>query len=164
MQRQAKVGVALCILIICLGFCTEIISSKAEGMYYPKYAAVSIGLFGIAVFGYYITYNVKRNIFKKKGERFQGYIVGADEFVRGRGDWTYYLKISFYDDGEKIKYTEGYAGNPNKKLKNRECNIYKWRGKYIESDFTTLEKKEKPANLKIPISKYGRGSKMKMYV
>lgn len=156
-------GVALCILIICMGFCAEIMPSKAEEKYYPKFAAISIGLFGIAVFGYYITYDEKRNIYKK-GERFQGYIIGADEFMSGRGDWTYYLKISFYDDGEKIKYTEGYAGNPNKKLKNREGNIYKWKGKYIESDFKTLDKKEKPVNLKIPISKYGRNSKKKMYV
>ena len=162
-QRQAKVGVSLFFLIICLCMCMGIMISKSWGERYPAYAEVSIGLLGMVVFGYHITYNVKRNIYKKKGECFKGYIIGADVLVSGRGEWTYYLKISFFDDGKKIKYTEGYAGNPNKKLKNCECNIYKFRGKYIESDFKTLEKKEKPANLKIPINKCGR-IKKKMYV
>ena len=72
------------------------------------------------------------------------------------------MKISFYDNGEKVKYTEGYAGNPNSKHKSCICNIYKWKGKYIEADFDVLEKKEKPNNLNIPISKYGR--KKKIYV
>lgn len=162
-QRQAKIGVSFFFFIICMCMCLGIILSKSSGEYYPIYAEISIGLLGIVVFGYHITYNIKRKIYKKKGECFRGYIIGADVLVSGRGEWTYYLKISFFDGGKKIRYTEGYAGDPNNKLKNCECIIYKWRGKYIESDFNTLERKEKPANLKIPISKYGRGKK-KMYV
>ena len=162
-QRQSKIGISLFFLIICLCLCFGIALSKSWGEYYPVYAEAGIALLGIIVFGYHITYNVKRNIYKKKGECFQGYIIGADVLVNGRGEWTYYLKISFYDNGKKIKYTEGYAGDPNKKLKNCKCNIYKWRGKYIESDLMTLEQKAMPTNLKIPISKCGR-SKKKMYV
>jgi hypothetical protein len=143
--------------------CLGIILSKSFGEYYSAYTEIAFVLLGLSVFGYYITYDLKRNVYKKNGECFQGHIIGADVIISGRGEWTYYLKISFFDDGEKIKYTEGYEGNPNKKLKNCECNIYKWRGKYIESDFKTLEKKEKPVNLKIPINKRGR-SKKKNYV
>lgn len=162
-QRQANVGVSIFFVIVCLCACFGIAISKSWGEYYPVYSEASVGLLGIVVFGYYSTYNVKRNIYKKRGECFRGYIIGADVLISGRGEWTYYLKISFFDNGKKIKYTEGYAGDPNKKLKNCECNIYKWRGKYIESDFKTLGKKEKPVNLKIPISKCGRSNK-KMYV
>ena len=161
-QRQAKVGVSLIFLIICVCMCIGIALSKSSGEYYPAYAEICVGLLGAIVFGYYITYDVKRNIYKKKGECFRGHIIGADVLVSGRGKWTYYLKISFYDNGEKVKYTEGYAGNPNSKLKSCICNIYKWKGKYIEADFDVLEKKEKPNNLNVPISKYGR--KKKIYV
>ena len=53
-----------------------------------------------------------------------------------------------------MRYTEGYVGNPNYKLKNISCAVYKWKDKYIEADFNVLDKKEKPHYLEIPISKY----------
>lgn len=162
--RQAGIGFGVYILIISMCGVVGIVSAKSMGDYYPAYSEVLVGLLGVLVFTYYCTYDVKRNIFKKKGERFQGHIIGAERLVSGRGEWTYYLKISFYDNGKKIKYTEGYAGDPNKKLKSCECYIYKWKGKYIEGDLVALDKKEKSVNLKIPISKYGTDKKKKLYV
>lgn len=163
-QRQSKVGISFFFLMLSVCMCIGIVSSRRVGEYYPAYAEICVGLLGASVFGYYSTYDVKRNIYKKRGECFRGHIIGADVLMSGRGEWTYYLKISFYDNGDKVKYTEGYAGNPNSKLKSCVCNIYKWKGKYIEGDFIALEKKESPINLKIPISKCGRNKKKKLYV
>lgn len=163
-KRQAQIGFSIYFLIGSMCGFWGIVLSRSMGDYYPPYAEACVGLLGLFVFVYYITYDVKRNIYKKKGERFQGHIIGADELISGRGKSTYYLKISFYDNGKKIKYTEGYAGNPNKKLKSYECYIYKWKGKYIEGDFVALGKTDKPVNLKIPISVYGKDKKKKLYV
>lgn len=112
-------------------------------------------IIGIGIFIYCWTCNVKRNRIKKKGERYEANIIGAEWLLNGRGEDTYYLLISFYENGErKIRYTEGYVGSPNYKLKSTKCEIYRWKNKYIETEFEVLDKKENPVQLNIPITKY----------
>ena len=141
------------------------IMHRDEGEIYPYIIAVCFWLAGILVLLYYLTYDVKRNRFKKFGECFPGQIIGADVFMEGRGEWTYCLLISFYDEGDLVRYTEGYKGNPNQKLKSCECKIYKMNGKYIEADLKGLDKGEKPHDLKIPVKmRFFRKNKKSGYV
>ena len=107
-------------------------------------------LLGIIPFVYCLSYDAKRNAYKKKGICIQGHIIGTYKVSNRRGAGTYYLKICFWDNGKKIMHTEGYVDNPNFMLSASSCNIYKWRGKYIEADLNTLEN-EKSHKLEIPI-------------
>ena len=109
-------------------------------------------LTGALLLAYFLTYDVKRNKFKQNGECIPGRIIGAQEVVSRRGV-TYYLLIAFNDNGTKIRYTEGYKGDPNLKLRSRDCNIYKLNGKYIEADFQALGKDEWAQALNIPVEK-----------
>ena len=130
---------------LCMGICTTII--------------------GIGIFIYCWTCNFKRNRMKEKGKRYEANIIGAEWLLNGRGEDTYFLLISFHDNGErKIRYTEGYVGNPNYKLKNIGCEIYKWKNKYIETGFAVRDKNEKLGKLNIPITKYHFFQKKKDYV
>lgn len=108
-------------------------------------------LAGLLVFIYTITYNVKRKYFKKHGKCIPGKIVAADK-VFARMGHEYYFKVEFFDDGEKILYTEGYKGNPFFLLKDMECNVYKFNGKYVEADFHLREKPEDCRKPPIPVN------------
>ena len=160
-RRQDNTYVGAISSILCL-FCCIIygVDSKIDDLYIFC-LLVLMGILCVFWFIYSITYNTKRQIFKKKGECILGYIVGAEEELTGRGLNTYYLFISFYDGCEKIKYTEGYVGNPNHYLKSRRCHIYKYKDKYIEADFISAEKSLNSCILDIPISKYQHNSKKK---
>lgn len=86
----------------------------------------------------------------KRGICIPGSIISAERIVGGKRKRAYFLNIQFFDGVYKIRYTEAYFGDPNDILKNRRCNIYKWKGKYIEADFNTLDKEETPDGI-IPI-------------
>ena len=119
----------------------------------------------VGIFVYCWTCNFKRNRMKKRGKRYEANIIGAEWLLNGRGEDTYFLLISFHENGErKIRYTEGYVGNPNYKLKSTKCEIYKWKNKYIETGFEVRDKKEKSGKLNIPITKYRFFEKKKDYV
>lgn len=149
----------VCGISICVGNIGE------YGYYYPIIGSICCALLGLAVFIYCWTCNVKRNLYKKRGEYFEGKVIGAERSFNGRGEDTYYLLISFYENGtRKIRYTEGYVGNPNKKLKGLGCSIYKYGGRYIEADLNILASQEKIRNLNIPISKRRGIRKNKRYV
>ena len=163
-KRQACIWVAVWILIACLCWFISIVYGRNRNEYFIPGIEYFILLFGIGVLTYFLTYDVKRNHFIKCGECIPGCITGAECEVNGRGEWTYYLLISFYDNGQKIKFTEGYVGDPNDKLKSCECNIYKWNGKYIEADLQPLEREQMPVKLNIPVNKYRGKNKNKKYV
>ena len=72
---------------------------------------------------YCLSYNAKRNYYKKHGECFIGYIVGADLLIGGRGIYSYHLKVQFRENNrKKILLTEAYIGDPNNILKKRNCH------------------------------------------
>ena len=148
-------------------FCTIfILMMKGDALNDPaSFVGLYIGLLSILGFVYCWTSDVKRKVFRKYGKKFNGYIIGAEWRLNGRGEDTYYLLISFHEDGtRRIRYTEGYVGNPNCKLRNMECEIYKWHNKYIEMGFNLLNKNEKPVPLHIPITTYHFLKKKKEYV
>ena len=126
-------------------FCTIfILLTEGDALNDPaSFIGLYIGLLSILGFVFCWTSDVKRKRFMKYGKKFNGYIIGAEWHFNGRGEDIFYLLISFHEDGtKKIHYTEGYVGNPNYKLQNRECEIYKWHNKYIETGFHPLNKKE----------------------
>lgn len=98
---------------------------------------------------YCMTYSKKLRNFKENGIRIPGHIIGAYRQIAGRGVHIYYLKIAFFEDGDKVLCTQGYYKDPNSTLADTKCNVYKWKGKYLEADFNTLRKGEKPKDLKI---------------
>lgn len=154
-----SIFVLVCGISICIGNIAE------YGHYYPVIGSICCALVGLAVFIYCWTCNLKRNLYRKRGEHFEGRIIGAERSFNGRGQDTYYLLISFYENGiRKIRYTEGYVGNPNRKLKSRGCSIYKYRDRYIETDLNVLASQDKSPNLNIPISKRRGIRKAKEYV
>ena len=150
--RQSNIGLGFLFFLsaLCLGYGQLLMNRDNEIM--PKVKAACIFIVGIMIFVYFLSYNVKRNMYKKLGKCIPGRIVGAD-VVWGRHENSYHLKISFYDDGEKMLYTEAYKGHPGSKLKSSSCNIYKWKGRYIEADFDLKSKREVHQGLTIPIQK-----------
>ena len=87
-----------------------------------------------------ISYSIKKFVFKIFGKKYAGKIVKA-EMVIGRGENTYFLFIEFYKNKKKlIRRTSGYMGNPNRYLKNTECNVYEFLGSFIENDFNVRKK------------------------
>ncbi len=128
--------------------------------------AVIFFVAGIVYTVYYLTPNCKRKKYAKNGETFAGTIIGAHFFFQGRGEHAYYLIIAFYENGErKLRYSEPYAGSPRCKLRDTSCEVYKWKGKYIEGGFHGLYKGEESKNLPIPISEYhSRNRKQGNYV
>lgn len=122
--------------------------------------SIMILLFISIFFAYCFSSNIKRNRYKNRGKRFDGIIVGAEEEFYGRGEHTYYLKIVFYENGEKkTRFTEGYVGNPCEKLNSLKCDIYAFEGKYIEGNFDAKNHRGDSKNLSVPISKYKKSSK-----
>ncbi len=75
------------------------------------------------------------------------------ESVYSRPEYSYHLMVSFNDNGEKILYTEAYKGYPSSRLKSANCNVYKWKGKYIEADFDLKSTYETHQSVMIPIQK-----------
>ncbi|MCR5108309.1 MAG: hypothetical protein K6B28_09115 [Lachnospiraceae bacterium] len=98
---------------------------------------------------YCLSYSNKLEAFKANGICIPGHIIGAYEQHPGRGPSIYYLKIAFFEDGDKVLCTQGYYKDPNFILADTKCNVYKWKGKYLEADFNTICIGEKPKNLKI---------------
>ncbi|MBR1470236.1 MAG: hypothetical protein IJ600_01180 [Lachnospiraceae bacterium] len=146
--RQTGIIYTFIFFLFCIGIGLYVIMGAEEGEIYPYIFALCTWLIGILLLVYSLSYDLKRNSFKENGICIPGRIIGAERVVSG--DATYFLKILFYDEGERIWYTHGYTGNPNKILKECKCNIYKWKGKYIEADFNTLDKEEIPLQI-IPI-------------
>lgn len=104
-----------------------------------------LAFIGIGSFVNSWTCNLKRNKMKRHGEKFKARIIGAQCLFNARDEDTFFLLIEFYENGEKkIRYTEGYYGNPNHYLRSAACEVYKWKNKYIETGFDVLDKKEKP--------------------
>lgn len=151
-KRQSNIGIGFHCLLSTLCFGGWVLLTREEDDHFAVVKAVIIFLVGILSLIYFLTYNVKRNMYKKLGKCIPGRIVGAD-VVWGRHENSYHLKISFYDDGEKMLYTEAYKGHPGSKLKSSSCNIYKWKGRYIEADFDLKSKREVHQGLTIPIQK-----------
>ena len=123
----------------------------------PIYVGPGLLLLGIIIWGFCF-YNAdtrRRNRYKKHGECFPGVIVGADRQSIPRGKDEYFLIIEFEENGEKkIKYTQGYSGNPIDYLQSCKCNIYKWRGRYIEADLQVKQSRKQVIELRIPIGIY----------
>lgn len=168
--RESRKNISLLVLLLfglpgifCTLFILLIVDNAAINQ--ASFLGLYMGLLSILWFLDCFTGIFKRKLFIKYGEKFKGNIIGAENLVNGRGEDTYYLLISFYEGGiRKIRYTEGYEGSPNCKLKNTDCEIYKWHNKYIETGFNALDKKEESAHLNIPISKYHIFKKKKGYV
>ncbi len=145
--------------LLCLISCIIYgISLKTEERY-VLWLLIIAAVICIYWFIYSITCNTKRRIYKKKGKRFSGVIIGAEEERTGRGSNTYYLLISFYDEHRRIKYTEGYVGDPNYYLISRKCSIYKYNGEYIEADLVPGKFFNEASGLGISITKYKKTSK-----
>ena len=168
--RESRKIISLLVLLL-FGlpgmFCTLFILLTVDDAVIDQvsFLGLYMGLLSILWFLDCFTGNIKRKIFIKYGEKLKGNIIAAESLINGKGEDTYYLLISFYEGGlRKIRYTEGYEGSPNYKLKSADCEIYKWHNRYIETGFKALDKKEKPVHLNIPISKYHIFKKKKGYV
>ena len=129
--------------------------------YKSLFLSISVGLLGIGWFYYSVSGNSKRKHFKKMGQCFPGYIIEAESRGIPAGDGTFYLLISFEDNGKKIKYSEAYSGDPNVYLQSRNCNIYKYKNKYIEADLVPVDELTETHYLNIPISDFQGFSKDK---
>ncbi|MBO6207589.1 MAG: hypothetical protein J6O73_11680 [Lachnospiraceae bacterium] len=138
------------VMLLSIWLGVQIIRFRTEGDI--SYYIVAIALFsiGILYFVYSLVGVFRHNVYKKYGLCIPGRIIGAERIL-GRKNGRYFLKIQFFDEVMKIRYTEAYLGNPNHILQDCFCNIYKWRGKYIESDFNTLNEKEESFVEIIPI-------------
>lgn len=158
-RRENNLCEATYILFICVFFFLGVMLFWRKETPILLYLQIPIELSAICYFAYCITYDKKRKSYKKHGERIQGYIIGAEERIYGKGSNTFYLLISFDDNGKKIKYTEGYVGDPNYYLISRICSIYKCNGEYIEADFVTRGNFKDSSGLGIPITKYQKNSK-----
>ncbi len=141
-------GIVILLDLYCVIFKGENVSED----FFSKcclFFAMTIGLL------YYFIPKYKRKIYAQKGELFAGNVIGADCMIQGRGEHAYYLIIAFYENGErKLRYSEPYAGSPRCKLRDTSCEVYKWKGKYIEGGLHGLYKGEESKNLPIPISEY----------
>ena len=150
-RRIAVIGLIYgCMSTIIMIFNRLYFHVKSETVIFMITATIGIGIFIYCWSG-----NFKRNIFKRFGRRYEDYIYEAERHAYGRGQNSYNLILAFYENGErKLRYTEPYVGNPNEKLRSTECTVYKWLGKYIETDFYVRHTDNKYQNLDIPISKY----------
>lgn len=136
-------------------FLSCFVEEEAEDRFVEVGTILPISIAVIIQFFYCWTYDVRRNRMRKYGEKFEARIIGADCKINVKDEYTFYLMIQFFENGEKkIRYTEGYCGNPNLKLRSTSCNVYKWKNKYIEADLEALDKNEKPYNMRIPITPY----------
>lgn len=145
---QAYFGTTL-IILICYVIAGIVVIIKG-GEIIPLYVAPCLWILGVVPLIAVLVYNAKRNKIKENGKCMPGRIVGAYEMLsRGRSS-IFYLKIYFFDNGEKYLCSEGYIGNPNVKLADSKCRIYKWKGRYIVDDFNTMVKGEKNSKGRIP--------------
>lgn len=113
-------------------------------------------------FIYSFTANIKRNWFKRKGIRYDGRVVGAEIETHERSEDVYFLRIEFTENGsKKVRLTEGYVGDPSRKLRSLQCDIYELNGKYMEANFNVRKRKESMKDLYIPISKHKMSSRKK---
>ena len=160
-QKDATMSGFFSIFFLCCwcGICfsgQELFETK-----FPYVIQILVALLCVGWFAYTATYNSKRIKYKERGQKLNGYILEAERKEMGRGGSQYFLLIAFHDNGSKIKYSEGYADNPNDYLKSRRCSIYKYKDKYIEADFICADDSESSGRLNIPISKYRRDSRKK---
>ena len=118
---------------------------------FPWLFMVSYFIADISILIYSYSGDIIRKKYIKNGRRLEGYIDSAQEYFSGRFESRYVLKISFNDRQKKIRKTELYLGNPNRKLSSRKCSIYELNGKYIEADFSVASGKDKAHELNIPI-------------
>lgn len=149
--RQNHIVISFFFMLFCICLGIPILKYRTVGDISYYIVAMSIFLTGILFFIHSVTYDRKRNIYKKNGISIPGNIISAERMLGTEKTKKYFLKIQFYDEGNKIRYTEAYVGNPNTILKNCNCNIYKWKGKYIEADFNILDKENKTTEEIIPI-------------
>ena len=162
-RRQKNIYEAARLLFICINLCIVVVLFLGKEVPALMYLQLPIELLSICYLIYCLTYDIKRKRYKNNGECFQGYIIGAEEQYYDNGSNTFYLLISFDDNGKKIKYTEGYVGDPNLYLVSRMCSIYKYNGEYIEADLIQGEHINESSTLGIPTTNYQKSSK-KMYV
>ena len=111
------------------------------------FLALLIFLVGATPFGKFVVCETKRENCKKYGKCIPGHITMAYQFNIDR----YSLLISFFDDREKLLVTELYTRNPNYILKDCNCNVYKWKGTYVEDDFNSCGDDDMGQILQIPI-------------
>lgn len=159
--RESERGLSMIGLIIGIFAVIHIIYSIIVNQYSELlFVEAMISVVGISSFIYTYTSNWRRNRYKEYGRKFQANIIGAEQVRNVKGEDIYYFVISFYENGEKkFHHSEGYIGNPNDKLMDTDCAIYKWKGKYIESDLDILEMP--PVHkLNIPITKHERMKKV----
>lgn len=160
-KRQSNIGIGFLCLLSTFCFGGWVLLAREEDDHFAVVKAVIIFLVGILSLIFFLTYNVKRSIFKRHGKCIPGKIIGA-ESVYGRYENSCHLMISFYDNGEKVLYTEAYKGYPSSRLKSTNCNVYKWKGKYIEADLDLKSKKEIYQRLMIPIQERKKNSPWKV--
>lgn len=103
---------------------------------------------------YCLSYSKKLKTFKQNGICIPGCIIGVYEQISSSAPNVYYLKIVFFEDGDKELCSQGYYKDPNRTLADTKCNVYKWKGKYLEADFNTLCKGDHP---KVKIDPYTLG-------
>ncbi|MBO6297877.1 MAG: hypothetical protein J6N53_03440 [Lachnospiraceae bacterium] len=151
-RRQTFIGLGISFFLsaLCLGGWVLLSNQDGEITLVIKAGCIFLG--GLLILIYFLSFNTKRNKYKRIGQCIPGRIIGAD-MVYGRHESSYHLMISFYDNGEKVLYTEAYKGDPRFRLKSLRCNVYKWKDKYIEADFDCLAKREMPQGLLIPVQK-----------
>lgn len=144
-RREDLLIIHIIIILCCLGKGYVMIHDQL-----PLWLIFATGALGGGVLLYAL--DLRRKWYKKKGVRLDGYISECKRYPNGRGEDIYFLVITFTDNGEKkTRKTEGYMGNPNCKLLNRKCSIYKWNGKYIEADFHVAPESMHKKMLDIPV-------------
>lgn len=144
-RRENLIVMHILIFLGCLFGVYQLIADQ-----FPLWLILATSALGGTVLLYAL--DLRRRWYMKKGERLDGYISECKRQLNGRGEDIYFLVINFTDNGEKkTRKTEGYMGNPNYKLLNRKCSVYKWNGRYIEADFNMAQGSNHKKILDIPI-------------
>ena len=145
-KRLSRKGIFSCLFIIFVFMAIYLITRNEEDV--SSYIqALLVLLAGGGPLVYSSAYEKMRDYCKQYGERIPGRITSVY-----RCNWDeYYLAISFFDGKEKRLITGVYTANPNFCLKDCNCNIYKWKDRYVEADFNSLSKDEQSQVLQIPV-------------
>lgn len=149
--RYTHVILSFFIMLFCIRLGVPIIKFRTRGDISELIVAIGLFSFGILYFLYSLVCVIRRYVYKKNGTCIQGCIIGAERIMGQKRTGSYFLKILFFDEVKKVRYTEAYMGNPNDILQDCFCNIYKWKGKYIEADFNTLGEKQESFVEMIPV-------------
>jgi hypothetical protein len=132
------VVIPLLLFIICLTF--VVIDKEILGDEFL--IGVVYFIVALSAFLYCQSFKIIQNRYIKKGKKYTGQIIKAEEFFSANRENTYCIFIEFFVDGKRlVRKTGRYIGNPNYYLASKNCSVYELNNKYIEADFKLRDRK-----------------------